>query len=139
MASPARGGDDGAARGIARAFLAIAPQAEPLAWRGRHLSVDCLVGDFEHPVHLRIVGGHVVEGVAGPVLMRPWRFAYRATPEAWTEFWRPVPRPGWHDLLSLTKLGVATLEGDLHPFLANLQFFKDLLALPRGRSTGGDA
>jgi hypothetical protein len=25
----------------------------------------------------------------------------------------------------------ATLEGDLHPFMAHLQYFKDLLALPR--------
>jgi hypothetical protein len=23
------------------------------------------------------------------------------------------------------------LEGDLHPFIANLQYFKDVLALPR--------
>ena len=111
----------------------IGTRAEPLAWRGRFLSVDCLVGSFEHPVHLRIVEGRVVESVRGPVLMKPWRFAYRATPEAWTEFWRPMPKPGWHDLLSLTKKGVAQLEGDLQPFLANLQFFKDLLSLPRER------
>ena len=44
---------------------------------------------------------------------------------------RPMPRPGWHDLLALTKRGEAALEGDLHPFMANLQYFKDVLALPR--------
>ena len=32
-----------------------------------------------------------------------------------------MPRPGWHDLLALTKRGEALLEGDLHPFMANLQ------------------
>jgi hypothetical protein len=42
-----------------------------------------------------------------------------------------VPRPGWHDLLSLTKREEATLEGDLHPFMTHLQYFKDVLALPR--------
>ena len=66
-----------------------------------------------------------------PVLMRSWRFSYRASPAAWTEYWKPAPRPGWHDLLPLTKRGEAVLEGDLHPFMANLQYFKDLLALPR--------
>ena len=116
---------------VARAFLEIGPRAERLAWHGRHLSTECLVGCDDHPVHLSIVNGRVVRSLEGPILMRPWRFAYRATPEAWGEFWRPMPRPGWHDLLSLTKKGVARLEGDLHPFLANLQFFKDLLALPR--------
>jgi len=35
----------------------------------------------------------------------------------------------------LTKRGEATLEGDLHPFMAHLQYFKDLLALPRHNFT----
>jgi len=70
----------------------------------------------------------------GPVLMRSWCFSYCASPTAWAEFWRPVPGPGWHDLFALTKSGEATLEGDLFPFMSHLQFFKDVLALPRGRA-----
>jgi len=50
--------------------------------------------------------------------MRSWRFAYRATSSAWAEYWQAAPKPGWHDLLALTKRGEATLEGDLHPFMA---------------------
>ena len=49
----------------------------------------------------------------------------------WTEYWQPMPKPGWHDLFALTKRGEAVLEGDLHPFMAHLQYFKDVLALPR--------
>jgi hypothetical protein len=71
---------------------------------------------------------------AAPVLMRSWRFAYRATPQAWTAFWQPMPKAGWHDLLALTKRGEATLEGDIQPFMANLQYFKDVLALPRAKA-----
>jgi hypothetical protein len=44
-----------------------------------------------------------------------------------------MPKPGWHDLFALTKRGEAVLEGDLHPFMAHLQYFKDVLALPRQR------
>jgi hypothetical protein len=69
-----------------------------------------------------------------PILMRSWGFSYRASPVAWTEFWKPIPRPGWHDLLALTKNGEAVLEGDLYPFMTHLQYFKDLLALPRGKA-----
>jgi hypothetical protein len=47
------------------------------------------------------------------------------------EYWQAAPRPGFHDLLALTKRGEAMLEGDLHPFMTNLQYFKDVLALPR--------
>ncbi|OYY12981.1 MAG: hypothetical protein B7Y70_03600 [Rhizobiales bacterium 35-68-8] len=105
-----------------------------LVARGRFLSVDCLIGTQAQAVHLRIVEGRIVGLETGPRLMASWHFAYRATPEAWTAFWQPLPKPGWHDLLALTKRGAARLEGQLHPFIANLQYFKDLLALPRGEA-----
>lgn len=107
-------------------------EAEPgLIARGRFLTVDCLTGTAEHPVHLRIVDGRIVRLESGPRLMASWHFAYRAPPETWLAFWQPAPKAGWHDLLALTKRGAAQLEGQLHPFIANLQYFKDLLALPR--------
>jgi len=100
------------------------------------VTTEFLAGSFARPVHLTVRDGRVTAAAEGPALMRSWRFAFRATPRAWAEYWRPMPRPGWHDLLALTKRGEAALEGDLHPFLANLQFFKDLLALPRGSFYG---
>jgi hypothetical protein len=99
--------------------------------RGRHLDCDCRLGLLDRPCHVTIRAGRIVELVHGPALMRSWRFSYRASPLAWTEFWKVMPKPGWHDLLALTKRGEAVLEGDLHPFMAHLQYFKDLLALPR--------
>ncbi|MCR6735965.1 MAG: hypothetical protein NVV83_18620 [Afipia sp.] len=106
-----------------------------LIQRGRFLDVDCLLGSTEQSFHLSIRGGRIVDMAPAPILMRSWRFAYRATPQAWAAFWEPMPKAGWHDLLSLTKRGEATLEGDIQPFMTNLQYFKDLLALPR--SSGG--
>lgn len=111
----------------------LAASEEDLARRGRFLSAECLLGSFGAPVHVSIVAGRIAEVSPRPALMRSWRFAFRATPQAWAEFWQPVPPPGWHDLLALAKRGAASVEGDLHPFLSNLQYFKDLLALPRGR------
>lgn len=97
----------------------------------RFLDAECLVGTFDGAVHLSIRAGRLVAAEPGPILMKSWRFAFRATPEAWAEHWAPMPKPGFHDLLAMTKRKAATLEGDLHPFLANLQYFKDLFALPR--------
>ena len=108
-------------------------QAPALLRRGRLLDCDCLLGPMARPFHVAIRAGRIVEFVPSPVLMRSWRFAYRATPQAWAAYWQPEPKPGWHDLLALTKRGEAVLEGDLHPFMAHLQYFKDLLALPRQR------
>lgn len=103
------------------------------------VDVDCLVGTFRDGVHLSIRGGRIVSAEAGPILMKPWQFAYRASPAAWREHWQPLPRAGFHDILAMTKRGDATAEGDLHALLANLQFFKDLFALPRSSRPGASA
>jgi hypothetical protein len=102
-----------------------------LIQRGRFLDVDCLLGSTEQAFHVAIRTGRIIDMVPAPVLMRSWTFGYRATPDAWTAFWQPIPKAGWHDLLSLTKRDEAHLEGDINPFMTHLQYFKDLLALPR--------
>jgi len=104
-----------------------------LMLRGRTLDCECLLGPIEQPFHATIRGGSIVDLTPAPVLMRSWRFSYRASSAAWAEYWKPVPGPGWHDLLALTKREEAVLEGDLHPFMAHLQYFKDVLALPRSQ------
>jgi hypothetical protein len=105
-----------------------------LVARGAMLEVDCLLGPTVQPFHVAIRAGRIVDMTPAPVLMRAWRFAYRASPAAFAAYWQPMPAAGWHDLLALTKRGEATLEGDIHPFMTHLQYFKDLLALPRSRA-----
>jgi hypothetical protein len=110
---------------------ALLERTPALIARGRFLDCECRLGPLDQPFHVSIRAGRIVELTPAPVLMRSWRFSYRASAAAWAEHWKPAPRPGWHDLLALTKRGEAVLEGDLHPFMAHLQYFKDLLALPR--------
>lgn len=119
---------------VTKAFAAIPAlleQAPALIIRGRFLDCDCLLGPTGQPFHASIRAGRIVDLTPAPVLMRSWRFAYRASPAAWAAYWQSEPRPGWHDLLALTKRGEAIIEGDLHPFMAHLQYFKDVLAPPR--------
>ena len=99
--------------------------------RGRFLTVECRIDVGGTPFFLSIRDGALASCERGPRLMRSTTFAYRASDEAWTNFWKPIPEPGWHDLFALTKRGAASVDGDLRPFLQNLQYFKDLLALPR--------
>ena len=102
--------------------------------RGRWLSVECRVDVGSEPFFLSIREGDLAGFERGPRLMRSVSFSYRASDEAWTRYWQAVPDPGWHDLFALTKRGAASIDGDMRPFLQNLQYFKDLLALPRGLS-----
>lgn len=125
---------------VGAAFMqlpALLEQNAALIERGRFLEVNCLLGATDQAYHVAIRAGRIVGMDPAPILMRSWTFSYLATPEAWTAFWQPIPKAGWHDLLSLTKRGAATLEGDIKPFMTHLQYFKDLLALPR--SAGGAA
>ncbi|WMT76559.1 hypothetical protein [Bradyrhizobium sp. Ash2021] len=110
---------------------ALLERTPALVMHGRFLDCDCLLGPMGRPFHVSIRAGRITDLTQAPVLMRSWRFSYRATSAAWAEYWQAMPKPGWHDLLALTKRGEAVLEGDLHPFMAHLQYFKDLLALPR--------
>lgn len=102
-----------------------------LVRRGRTLDETFLVGAGDIPVYVTIREGEVAEVARGPVLMRSWRFAIRAGAEAWGRFWQPVPEPGFHDILAMTRFGHATIEGDLQPLMAHLRYVKEVLEAPR--------
>jgi hypothetical protein len=136
MTSPSNASDAAVIRTFA-GIPALLDQDPALILRGRTLNCECLLGPMDHPFHASIRAGRIIDLTPAPVLMRSWRFAYRASPAAWAEYWKPVPRPGWHDLFALTKRQEAVLEGDLHPFMAHLQYFKDMLSLPRLNASVG--
>jgi hypothetical protein len=102
-----------------------------LARRGRWVTVDCRIDIGEQSFFLGLENGALAAFERGTRLMRSSAFTIRADEEAWTQHWQAMPAPGWHDLFALTKRGAASMEGDFRPLLQHLQFFKDLLALPR--------
>lgn len=102
-----------------------------LVRRGRFVELDCLIDAGGTPFYLSIREGRITSMLRGPALMRPWRFCIGVSAEGLRRFWAPMPEPGWHDLFALTKRGEAVLEGDLVPLMANLRYFKELLATPR--------
>lgn len=98
--------------------------------RGWLVDTCCLIEIGTEQLVLRIRNGRptVVDRVP---LLTSWEFAIRAGAEAWSALWQPVPKAGWHDLFALTKRGAMRIEGSLQPLMANLQYFKDLVTLPR--------
>lgn len=104
-----------------------------LRYRGRFLSCEMLVEADQAPFYLSVRSGRLEEVTRGPCLMRSFTFALKASAAAWLSHWQPVPKPGFHDVFAMSKAGELRIEGDLQPFVANLQYVKDLLALPRNR------
>jgi hypothetical protein len=106
--------------------------ADPdLRRRGRWLNADCRIDIGTEPFYLTLREGALADLARGPHLLRSVAFSVSGSEEAWLRHWQKVPDPGWHDLFALTKRGAASFDGDLRPLLQNLQYFKDLLALPR--------
>src|SRR3546814_19934406 len=92
----------------------------PLVRRGRFFSGEFLVEADRLPVHVKVCEGRIEAVEAGPFRMRGWRFAIRADAAAWLRFWEPVPEPGYHDRIAMSRLRCARLAGPPHPQLPNL-------------------
>ena len=107
-------------------------EAEPfLIWRGRRFNAAVKLATGNAALHLTFRDGRVEAVDRGSPVMRSWDFALVADAEAWLEHWKPMPRPGFHDIFALSKFGRLRMEGNLHPLMSHLQYVKDLLALPR--------
>ncbi len=96
--------------------------------RGRYVDLNFLLSIGADSHFLTISQGRIAAITPGGGLMRPWRFAIHIAPEAWKKFRQPLPRPGYHDLFAMCKLGEARIEGEIHALMANLRYFKELLA-----------
>jgi hypothetical protein len=99
--------------------------------RGRFLSIAFLLGVDDVEYLITVSEGRIASVERGPFLMRPWRFALRATGEVWLRFWEAMPAPGYHDLFAMKKRGVARVEGDIVPLMTHLRYVQDVITAPR--------
>jgi len=102
-----------------------------LVRRGRFVDTKFViaVGDIYYLIHVE--QGRIGKIVSGPFLGSEHSFVLRAPHDVWGKFWQPLPPPGFNDIFALTKQKLMKIEGNLHPFMANLLYFKDVIAAPR--------
>lgn len=106
---------------------------ERLVWKGRFIDTSFLVEVGDTPYLIKVTEGRIASVVRGPFVMPSWSFVLRASRETWEQFWLPLPPPGSHDLFALIKRRALKVEGNLHPFMANLFYFKGVMAALRTR------
>lgn len=106
------------------------PALRDLGRRGRWTSARMLVGIGDAQILVEVREGILMLQTEMPLLCS-WDFCVRGTAHAWVSLWRAIPEPGRHDLFALTKRGELRVEGNLQPFMSSLQYFKDLLVMPR--------
>ncbi len=104
---------------------------ERLVRRGRYVDTTFLVDVGDVSWLVKISAGRIASVTRGPLVMPAWTFALRASRETWEQFWLALPPPGFHDLMALVKRRALRVEGNLHPFMSNLLYFKDVMASVR--------
>ncbi|MCC7346197.1 MAG: hypothetical protein IT538_02260 [Variibacter sp.] len=104
-----------------------------LVRRGRFVNTTFLLEIGEEGHLVRIVDGAVVSVAAGVLLMPAWDFALRFDRTAWEKFMQPRPPAGFTDIFALQRKKLLRMEGNLQPLMANLLYFKDVLASLRAR------
>ncbi len=97
----------------------------------RLFSADILLQFDDVPVIVRVREGRVTELVEHRVPLQSSDFSIKGTAQGWTKFWQCMPPAGWHDIFALNKRKEFTIEGNLQPLMAHLQYVKDLLACAR--------
>ena len=110
---------------------------EALVRRGRFLTTTFLLEIGQTAWLISIFEGRIVSVTSGPFVMPSSSFALRATAAEWQKFCSRRPPPGSNDLMALIKRGVLKAEGNLGIFMANLRYFKEVLA--KLRAEGGEA
>lgn len=98
---------------------------------GRLFSETVLLDVDGAEFYLTFRDGRLEGIVEGPSRKTPWRFALRTDADALAQFWQPVPKPGFHDIFGLVKIGRGRIDGDILALVKNLRFFKEFMALAR--------
>ena len=99
-----------------------------LVRRGKHVTTTFLIA-IDNADHLVSVSEGKITGIKpGPFITPNYSFALRASRESWEKLWSPQPIAGFTDIFALVKKKLLRIEGDLHPFMSNLIYFKGVLA-----------
>ncbi len=102
-----------------------------LVRRGCFVDTTFMIAIDDAYTLIRIQEGRVANVTPGPFITPDYSFALRASREVWEKFWQPLPPLGFTDIFALVKQKLMRVEGDIHPFMANLLYFKDVVAAPR--------
>ena len=110
-----------------------------LVHRGRFVDTTFMIAIDDAYTLIRIEGGRIAKATPGPFITPDYSFALRASREVWEKFWQPLPPLGFTDVFALVKQKLMRVEGDIHPFMANLLYFKDVIAAPRKETSNKQA
>ena len=99
-----------------------------LSIMAQYLNTSFMISTIENEYLVNIEKGVVKNVEEGPFVMPSYIFKLTAPKNEWLKFLQQTPQPGSHDIIAMLRRKVLKFEGDLHPLMSHLLYFKLLLA-----------
>ena len=99
-----------------------------LSIMAQYLNTSFMISTKENEYLVNIEKGVVKNVEEGPFVMPSYVFKLTAPKNEWIKFLQHIPEPGSHDIIAMLRRKVLKFEGDLHPLMSHLLYFKLLLA-----------
>ena len=99
-----------------------------LSIMAQYLNTIFMISTIENEYLVNIEKGVVKNVEEGPFVMPSYVFKLTAPKNEWIKFLQHIPEPGSHDIIAMLRRKVLKFEGDLHPLMSHLLYFKLLLA-----------
>ena len=99
-----------------------------LSMMAQYLNTSFMISTIENEYLVNIEKGVVKNVEEGPFVMPSYVFKLTAPKNEWIKFLQHIPEPGSHDIIAMLRRKVLKFEGDLHPLMSHLLYFKLLLA-----------
>ena len=101
---------------------------ETLSEMARYLNTNFIISTIDTEYLVNIEKGVITSVQEGPFVMPSYNFKLTAPKDEWLKFLQPIPQPGSHDIIAMLRRKVLKFDGDLHPLMSHLLYFKLLLA-----------
>jgi len=99
--------------------------------RGKWVNLTFTFGIENTDYLIEIINGKVNSIKKRVLLTKSGVFRIHGESVSWEKHWLKNPPRDYHDIFAMLAKKIIILEGDLTPFIQNLQYFKDLIASNR--------
>ena len=103
-------------------------QRSQISIMAKYLNTCFMISTTDNEYLVNIERGIVTNVEEGPFVMPSYIFKLTASKDEWFKFLQHTPQPGSHDIIAMLRRKVLKFEGDLHPLMSHLLYFKLLLA-----------
>ena len=104
---------------------------QDLLKRGKWVNLTFTFGIENTDYLIQIINGKVNSIKKRVLLTKSGVFRIHGESVSWEKHWLKNPPRDYHDIFAMLAKKIIILEGDLTPFIQNLQYFKDLIASNR--------